>query len=110
MLKLGPVPRKFDSGLNQILVFLARTTLDCKTVGFVLKISKKKKGKERRKSLRRAKHASKKKRKKNRLSVFHTMSSFRPGVSKMSSSCQKSVHNSTLFVNLIHSVIDCEGE
>ena len=47
---------------------------------------------------------------KNRLSVFHTMSSFRPGGSKMSSSCQKSVHNSTLFVNLVHSVIDFEGE
>ena len=45
MLKLGPVPRKFNSGLNQILVFLARTTLDCTTVGFVLKISKKKKAK-----------------------------------------------------------------
>ena len=44
--------------LNQILVFLARTTLDCKTIGFILKISKKKKGKERRKGLRRAKHAS----------------------------------------------------
>ena len=58
MLKLGPVPRKFNSGLNQILVFLARTTLDGTTVGFFLKISKKKKGKERCKSLRRAKHAS----------------------------------------------------
>ena len=45
MLKLGPVPRKFNSGLNQILVFLARTTLDCTTVGFFLKISKKKKAK-----------------------------------------------------------------
>ena len=33
-----------------------------------------------------------------------------PGGSKMSSSCQKSVHNSTLFMNLIHSVIDFEGE
>ena len=31
--------------------------------------------------------------KKNRLSVFHTISSFRPGGSKMSSSCQESVHN-----------------
>ena len=29
---------------------------------------------------------------------------------KMSSRCQKSVHNSALFVNLIHSVIDFEGE
>ena len=48
--------------------------------------------------------------KKNRLSVFHTVSSFRPGGSKMSSSCQKSVYNSTLFVNLVHSVIDFEGE
>ena len=38
------------------------------------------------------------------------MSSFRPGGSKMSSSCQKSVHNSVLFVNLIYSVIDFEGE
>ena len=47
---------------------------------------------------------------KNRLSFFHTMSSLRPGGSKMSSSCQKSVHNSALFVNLIHSVIDFEGE
>ena len=115
--KLGPVPRKFNSGLNQILVFLARTTLDCKTIGFILKISKKKKGKERRKGLRRAKHASltpvracQAREKKNRLSVFHTMSSLRPGGSKMSPNCQKSVHNSTLFVNLIHSVIDCEGE
>ena len=34
---------------------------------------------------------------------FHTMSSFRPGGSKVSSICQKSVHNSTLFVNLIRS-------
>ena len=42
------------------------------------------------------------KREKNRLSVFHTTSSFRPGGSKMSSSCQNSVHNSTLFVYLIH--------
>ena len=118
MLNLGPVPRKFNSGLNQILVFLAWTTLDCKTVGFVLKISKKKKRAKR--GVRvlgarstRASHARKGvsgERKKNRLSVFHTMSSFRPGGSKMSSSCQKSVHNSTLFVNLIHSVIDCEAE
>ena len=38
------------------------------------------------------------------------MSSFRPGGSKMSSSCQKSVYNSTLFVNLMHSVIDFERE
>ena len=48
--------------------------------------------------------------KKNRLSVFHTISSFWPGSSKMSSSSQKSVHNSTLFMNLIHSVSDFEGE
>ena len=40
--------------------------------------------------------------KKNQLSVFHTKSSFWPGGSKMLSSCQKSVHNSTLFVNSIH--------
>ena len=46
VLKLGPVPRKFNSGLNQILVFLARTTLGCTTVGFVLKISKKKRQRE----------------------------------------------------------------
>ena len=32
--------------------------------------------------------------KKNRLSVFHTMNSFRPRGPKMSSSCQKSGHNS----------------
>ena len=37
-------------------------------------------------------------REKNRLSVFHKTSSFRPGGSKMSSSCQNSVHNSTLCV------------
>ena len=49
-------------------------------------------------------------REKNRLSVFHIMSLFRPGSSKMSSNCQKSVHNSALFVNLMHSVIDFEGE
>ena len=117
VLKLGPVPRKFNSGLYQILVFLARTTLDCKTVGFVLKIRKKKKAmrSERVSGARstRPSHARKGvsgKRKKNRLSVFHTMSSFWPGGSKMSSSCHKSVHNFTLFVNLIHSVIDCEGE
>ena len=116
-LKLGPVPRKFNSGLNHILVFLARTTLDCKTIGFVLKISKKKKAKRGVRVLgarsTQASHARKGvsgERKKNRLSVFHTMSSFQPEGSKMSSSCQKSVHNSTLFVNLIHSVIDCEGE
>ena len=83
--------------------------LDCKTVGFFLKISKEI-GKAWRKNLTRAKRASLTRpsgvggeRKKNRLSVFHTMSSFRPGGSKMSSSCQKSVRNSALFVNLIDS-------
>ena len=44
------------------------------------------------------------------LCVFHIMSSFRQGSSKMSSSCQKSVHSPALFVNLIHSVIGVEGE
>ena len=36
--------------------------------------------------------------KKNRLSVFQILGSFWPGGSKMSSSCQKSIHNSVLFV------------
>ena len=40
-------------------------------------------------------------RKKNRLSVFHTMSS---------QSCQKSIHNSVLFVNLTHLLIDFARE
>ena len=89
-------------------------TIDCKTVGFFLKIGKEI-GKAWRKSLvrsARASHARKAcvARGKNRLSVFRTISSFRPGGSKMSSCCQKSVHNSTLFVNLIQSVIDFEGE
>ena len=80
--------------------------LDCKTDGFFLKISK-----EISKAWREAPESCVwGERKKKRLSVFHTMSSFRPGGSKMSSSCQKSVHNSALLVNLIHSVIDFEGE
>ena len=84
---------------------LAVKKLDCKTVGFFLKISNEI-GKAWRKSLRRAKRASLMRReKKNRLSVFHTMSSFRPGGSKMSSSCQKSVRNSALFVNLMDSSV-----
>ena len=50
--------------------------LDCKTVGFFLKISKEI-GKAWYKSLTRAKRASRVRReKKNRLSVFHTTSSF----------------------------------
>ena len=56
--------------------------LDCKTVGFFLKISKEI-GNAWRKSLTRAKRASLtrcvRREKKNRLSVFHTMSLFRPG-------------------------------
>ena len=36
--------------------------------------------------------------KKNRLSVFHIISSFWLGGSKMSLNCQKSIHNSVLFV------------
>ena len=62
-------------------------------------------GKAWRKSRARASHARRtcEAREKKRLSVFHTMSSFRPGASKMSSSCQKSVRNSALFVNLIDS-------
>ena len=86
--------------------------VDCKTVGFFLKISKEI-GKE---SCAREAHEPHppvgrvRPEKKNRLPVFHTMSSFRPGGSKMSLSCQKSVHYSVLFVNLIHSVIDFEGE
>ena len=77
--------------------------IDCKTVGFFLKISKEI-GKAWRKSLTREARephtpvARVRREKKNRLSVFHTMSSFRPGGSKMSSSCQKSVRNSALFV------------
>ena len=43
----------------------------------------------------RASHAPRRE-KKNRLSVLHTMSSLWPGGLKMSSSCQKSVHSSTL--------------
>ena len=74
-----------------------------KLSGFFLKISKEI-GKAWRKSLtREAREPLTPYRKKNRLSVFHTMSSFRPGGSKMSSSCQKSVRNSALFVNLIDS-------
>ena len=46
VLKLGPVPRKFNSGLNQILIFLARTTLDCKPIGLMLKISERKRQRE----------------------------------------------------------------
>ena len=75
--------------------------LDCKTVGFFLKISKEIR-KACRKNLARAKrepHTPEglqntpeghvRRERKKRLSVFHTMSSFRPGGSKMSSSCQK---------------------
>ena len=78
-------------------------TLDCKTVGFFLTISKEI-DKARRKSLTRAKRARGRVRreKKNWLSVFHTMCSFQPGGSNMSSSCQKSVRNSAFLVNLIH--------
>jgi len=84
--------------------------IDCKTVGFFLKISK-----EIGKAWREARESHTpvgrvRRERKKRLSVFHTMRSFRPGGSKMSSSCQKSVHNSALFVNLIHSVTDFEGE
>ena len=94
---------------------LCTGNVDCKTVGFFLKISKEI-GKACRKSLTREAREPHtpvglvRREKKNRLSVFHTVSSFRPGGSKMSSSCQKSVYNSTLFVNLVHSVIDFEGE
>ena len=90
---------------------MKKEKLDCKTVGFFLKISKEI-GNAWRKSLMRA-HTPVgrvRRERKNRLSVFHTMSSFRPGGSKMSSSCQKSVHNPALFMKLIHSEIDFEGE
>ena len=71
--------------------------VDCKIVGFFFLKSVKK-------------LVKRGEREKNRLLFFRTMSSLRPGGSQMSSSCQKSVHNSALFVNLIHSVIDFEGE
>ena len=88
-------------------------SVDCKTVGFFLKISKEI-GKAWPKSLTREARKPHtpvgrvRPEKKNRLSIFHTMSSFRPRGSKMSSSCQKSVRNSALFVNLIdsHVIID----
>ena len=77
--------------------------IDSETERFFLKIGKEI-GKVWRKSLTRGKPARAcEAREKNGLSVFHTMSSFRPGGSKMSSSCQKSVRNSALFVNLIDS-------
>ena len=77
-------------------------SLDCKTVGFLLKISKAI-GKAWRKSLTRGKRASLNAR---RACEARGKKPFRPGGSKMSTSDQKSVHHSTLFVNLIHPVID----
>ena len=41
---------------------------------------------------------------------FPCNDSFCPRSSKMSSSCQKSIHNATLFINLIHPVIDFARE
>ena len=107
-------PFLFHQVLTGCFFLSVTLSVDCKTVGFFLKISKEI-GKAWRKSLTRAQRASLtvgrvRREKKNRLSVFHTTSSFRPGGSKMSSSCQKSVHSPALFVNLIHSVIGFEGE
>ena len=41
---------------------------------------------------------------------FPCNDSFLPRSSKMSSSCQKSIHNATLFINLKHPVIDFARE
>ena len=91
--------------------------LDCKTVGFYSKSVKQlvKRGVRvvRARSARASTPKGRVRREeKNRLSVFLTMGSFRPGGFKKvyELSRQKSVHHSTLFVNLIHSVIDFEGE
>ena len=85
-------------------------SLDCKTVGFLLKISKAI-GKAWRKSLTRGKRASLNARRAceargKKPTVRYPYNGFRPGGSKMSTIGQKSVHHSTLFVNLIHPVID----
>ena len=77
----------------------ARSFLDCKTVGFFFSKSVKKSVKRGVRVLR------------ARPTVRFPYNEFVPTRgSKMSSSCQKSVHNSALFVNLIHSGIDFEGE
>ena len=103
---------KLDLNLSttkQLLPIITNSHLDCKTIGLFSKSLKKlvKRG------VRVEPHTlvgRVRREKKKRLSVFHTMSLFRPGGSKMSSSCQISVSNSAPFVNLIHSVIDFEGE